>query len=149
MIINNEFVLDIPSNFKVLNEEEIKKVYQTSSPHVVATSTNDEEMISVIWQKASTIFLKFSNLSKQAKKNAKAVEKVYNGKEFKLFDYVSKKVNNIEYEGYTYSFNGKKTIKYAITLLFKGEKNIYSISLYKLDNNFDDIDALLQNMNYK
>ena len=150
MIVNNEIELEYEDNFIEMDKEDLKKIYKADLSSIFALRDEKENLLfTLLWQKIKRIFVILLDMKTLVLKNEDKSKKIYKNNDYSLDSFIDKKINNIKYHGYMFSYNLNGIKKEVMTLLFKYKRHIYSVNLYKDKNDdfdFKEFDNILNSL---
>ena len=130
-IVNSEIKLNYPDHYEVLNEEQLRELYNNDDSNRWAVRNTEEHVtISVLWQGYNKLLAALADLKSTAKRNEQLMSAGLRGYSYKCNGFISEEVCGQTAQGYCYEYEIEGISQHARTLLFKAGRNIYGITCY-------------------
>ena len=94
-------------------------------------------MITVSWERYPALLSALADLKAVARRNQQLTEKGYAGHGYRFRGFFSLKPEDVQLEGYRFSYRVDSVSQYAETVLLKHRKTVFSITCVGREENAD------------
>ena len=147
--VNSQINITYPDSFNLMDSEELKKSFITSTNDRWAIHDKENHaIISIAWQRAG-LAGSLADIRAVAKNNEKRVEQIYSDKNYKLAGFSERKIGGKKAAGYKYSYTIENVDQYTSVYLLKHGGYIYAIAYTGRIDEFEEFEKILDGIELK
>ena len=127
--VNDELLLSCPEGFAVMSADEPNRLYACGDSHRWGAWDRERHvMLTVLWQRYNPLLMMLADMKSLARRNEQLTQRGYEGHDYQLKGFSSRKVCGLTAEGYRFTYRLGDVIQSVETVLIKRKNRVYSLN---------------------